>query len=243
LFDGLARLKLTSHIYQYFSAGYFNLFLPSSIGGDTMRVMWSSKSDIIPTAAFSLIVIERLLGVGSLILLSVVASFWLELPSEIELIVMALLLLTVAIFALLLFVHRYWRSWAVNIRWVTEALNTVDSVIANPWRLLAVFLASILYQIITVGITHLVVLAFSLPVDGLAIYALVPLLWFATFLPISVGGLSVREASFIFLFATVGVEHGAALIMSIGIYAIFAFAGIVGGVWFSAAQFRLVKEL
>ena len=31
LFDGVERLRVRTHIYQYFAAGYFNLVLPSSM--------------------------------------------------------------------------------------------------------------------------------------------------------------------------------------------------------------------
>ncbi len=238
LFDPFARLKLTSHVYQYFAAGYFNLFLPSSIGGDALRVIWLAKAAVSPSTAFSLVVIERVMGVCSLVLLSVLAQCWFELPRTIELFVTLAVVLTVLSLLAVALAYRYWRPRPINIRWVNDAVATLGLVLRDPKRILVVFVASVLYQIITVGITYVVVLAFSLPVHWLAVFALVPLVWFATFLPISVGGLGVREASFIFLFATIGISQEAAMIMSIGTYAIFVWAGIVGGVWFTATQAR-----
>jgi glycosyltransferase 2 family protein len=238
LFDRFSELKLSVHIYQYFAAGYFNLFLPSSIGGDAMRVLWLAKTNVTPSAAFSLIVIERVMGVASLILLSALAQCWVELAREIEVLVTVALLATIIGLGLLIFSRRLWRRWRVKTPWIRDALSVLDIVVSHKGRMFAVFFASMLYQIMTVGITYLVVLAFSLPLTWLTVYALVPLVWFVTFLPISVGGLGIREASFIYLFATVGTGAESALVMSIGTYAVFIFAGIVGGVWFTARQIR-----
>ena len=72
--------------------------------------------------------------------------------------------------------------------------------------------------------------AFRIDVTALEVFAFVPLIWFLTMVPLSLGGLGVREAGFVYLFGTVGVAEGASLLLSLGTYAGLVAAGAVGGV-------------
>jgi hypothetical protein len=65
------------------------------------------------------------------------------------------------------------------------------------------------------------------------VFALSPLVWFVTLLPISVGGLGVREAGFITIFALVGTSKEEAVLLSLGTYAGLTAIGVVGAAWFA----------
>lgn len=236
LFDNVCRLNLRTHVFQYFSAGYFNLFLPSSMGGDAARVIWLAGGGVTHTAALTLIVIERLLGVYSLVIVSIAASWIAQLPRVLEQMIHlaagAALLALIVLYVL----YRATRTIRPASAVLNEVRVTTAAVIANRRRLIGAFIMSLAYQALTVALTYLVVLAFALQVPSPAVFALVPLVWFATFVPITIGGLGVREASFIFLFAPLGVDREAALLMALGTYALFLFAGIIGGAWFTRVQ-------
>ena len=63
-----------------------------------------------------------------------------------------------------------------------------------------------------------------------AFFAAVPIVYLATLLPISLGGLGVREASFAFLLAQFNVSASDTITLSFLVYLNQVFIGILG--WF-----------
>lgn len=83
----------------------------------------------------------------------------------------------------------------------------MERVAANRRSMASAFLVSALYQILTVGITYIVVIAFGLNVRAATVFTLMPLVWFTTLVPVSPGGLGLREVGFIFLFGQLAVSE------------------------------------
>ena len=67
----------------------------------------------------------------------------------------------------------------------------------------------------------------SLPLR--AFFAVVPMVYLATLLPISLGGLGVREGALVFLLARLGVPTSSAVTLSFLIYLNQVFLGMLGG--------------
>jgi uncharacterized protein (TIRG00374 family) len=175
------------------------------------------------------------MGVYTLIIVSVTAACFAELPDNVEWIIAVAAVLAFSSLLILVLFHRLLRPGVSALR---DAFAAIATVFRDRGRVASALFVSLVYQAATVAVTFIVVLAFNLQVPASAVFALVPLVWFATFLPIGVGGLGVREASFIFLFSYVGVDQETALVMSLGTYAAFAAAGLIGGAWFTMAQTR-----
>ena len=72
-------------------------------------------------------------------------------------------------------------------------------------------------------------LAFGIEISFSACVALVPLVWLITLLPVSIGGIGLREASFALLLGTVGIGTEESLLISLGTYAALLVSGAVGG--------------
>lgn len=137
-----------------------------------------------------------------------------------------------------------WLGSRVSSRrpWLASAAGIVHSAL-GPRRLARTLGASLVYQVAAVGTTILVGHAVELPVPALTILALTPLVWLVTVLPISVGGLGVREAGFVAVFGFAGVSPESAAILSLGTYAGLVAVGLVGGAFFTWQRTRGVVDV
>jgi len=223
------KLSYFQHLRQYFISNYFNLILPSSIGGDAVRVFLLGKQGIPKTRAATYIFSERLMGLYSLVLIALSAGFAVSLSSDIYILAIALTVLcgaSLGAVPLLMYITRGIRQYHVVT--VRDALKDLWS---DKLRLVGAVALSLVYQLLTVSFTLLIARAFQLDVSLLLLLALVPLVWLITFLPISFGGLGVREVSFIGLFTQVGMTSEQAIFLSLGTYAAMLLAGLLGGIW------------
>ena len=84
----------------------------------------------------------------------------------------------------------------------------------------------------------------QLPIDVLTMFAFISLVDLVRLMPISVGGLGVREGALIVLFATIGITREQALAFSLLAFAPLYLNAIVGGVlYISRARVRGEEEL
>ena len=229
LVDPVFSLSLGTHIKQYFKANYFNLLLPSAIGGDAARVLMLGNSGISKTRAAVMIVLERIMGLVSLLLLSIGGLIYLDLSASLTAAVVGLL---VAILGFLGMVFVWARSRRTPARqWLVQIQEALVQVQTAPLAVLAAFLLSFVFQLLNVTVTYYVVVAFGLHVGFVLVLALVPIVWLVTALPVSISGIGVREVSFVHLFAIAGVTKEAAVLMSVTTYAMFIAVGLLGGLW------------
>jgi glycosyltransferase 2 family protein len=234
LADPVVRLPLLEHVRQYFVGAYFSMFLPSSMGGDGVRVLLLKNRGVPASAAASLVFTERALGAISLVLVAAGAALASTLPRELTL----LLVLAAAGTIPGLLVARYVSQKVTpKNELLRQAVEAARAALAHG-RLLPALGMSIVYQVATIYVTVVVDQALGLGVEVAMVLALAPLIWFVTLLPISVGGLGVREAGFVLVFAWGGVDRERALLLSLGTYAGLALIGLVGALWFTWDRVR-----
>ena len=240
LLDPHFPLGFIQHVRQYFIANYFNLILPSSIGGDAVRIFMLGRKGLAKSKAATYIFSERLMGLYSLILIAVSAGFTVTLHDDVAVLAATLVglsLLSLGVIYLLMHVSR-----GIEQYHVLSVREAIKDLWAHKQRLVSAISLSLLYQLLTIGFTVLVALAFRVEVSLLLMLALVPLVWLVTFLPISIGGVGVREISFIGLFSQAGMHSEQALLLSLGTYAGMMLAGAIGGVWALRDSFRFQAE-
>jgi uncharacterized membrane protein YbhN (UPF0104 family) len=234
LADPVTRLSLLEHTRQYFLGAYFSMFLPSSMGGDGVRVLLLKNRGISASAAASLVFTERALGAISMVLVAAAAASVSTLPRELTLLlVVATLGTLVGLVVVRLLVGKFTPKHPLLL----QAVEAARSALAQG-RLAPALVMSVVYQVATVYVTVVVNDALGLGVPTAVVLALSPLIWFVTLLPISVGGLGVREAGFVVVFAWGSVDRERALLLSLGTYAGLAVIGLVGAAWFTWDRVR-----
>ena len=183
--------------------------LPSTIGGDVLRVSRASATTGSSTVAFGSVVLERLTGFVALPLL--VFSGFAVRPSllDVDRAWIALLIagITLVLLVIVLFLAGHPRiagRFAEHENWMRfiGAVHVgIDRLRREPHQIFPVLGTAIVYQLSVVVTVALIFRTLDLPVPLAAIFAYVPAVSMLQVLPLSFNGLGVREGALV-LFLT-----------------------------------------
>ena len=240
--DGI-RVPLPALVVSYLVGTFFNLFLPSNIGGDAYRVYDVARLSDRPAHAFASVFADRLTGFAALVTLGLLAALaaYPLLPDR------RLLVPVGAAFAAILFL-----LWALTqerlLRWGMAATRVdrlarlrdfFDKFMASirvyrthPGLLGQVLGLSFLFQGTAVVCIWLMARALHIGAPLLLFFAFVPLISLLEALPISVYGLGVRDAAYVLFFAQAGVQREQALAMALLYVALTLVYALSGGLLF-----------
>jgi hypothetical protein len=217
VFDAEVGLRT---LFGHYLAGLFvGNVLPSTIGGDVLRVSRASATVRSPTVAFASVVLERLTGFVALPLL-VLAGFAAR-PSLVHVehawlaLLVAGITLTVLVIILVLAGHpRVAGRFAGRENWVRfiGAVHIgVDRLRREPSQALPVLGTAIVYQLSVVLTVGLIFRTLDLPVPVAAVFAYVPAVAMLQVLPLSFNGLGVREGALVLFLHPWGVSSAQAI--------------------------------
>ncbi|MFO0845064.1 MAG: lysylphosphatidylglycerol synthase transmembrane domain-containing protein, partial [Gemmataceae bacterium] len=223
------HLPYHRYLALYFVGMFFNLVLPTSVGGDVVRAWYLGAPTNRRKAAFVTVVAERGSGLGVLVVLACAAAPLVptELPRWMVVILVGLAVALVACNAALPFVHLLTRLPLVGRRFVRVA-EVTRTYIGLPGLLLAAAGLSLLVQLASVTQFWLVAtgLGLDLPFGYLAVA--VPLVTLLTLVPISISGMGLRELGLVVLLAPLGVTTAQAVTLSLLGFAVNVAASLAG---------------
>lgn len=226
----------------YFIGMFFNIFLPTIVGGDAVKAILLSRETGATGRATVSVFMERNTGLLALLAIATVAA-WYAPPVR-------LFNLSLPVLVLLLFAGYI----AANIVLASaRAYETVDAIVALtplagmrhrasslyeglvPYRrrvglLVSAVGLSFLFQAIVIGVVFLNARALdqSFPVSALAVF--VPLISLAGMLPVTVNGLGVREALYVLLFGQLGASRDLSVSLALLYLAVTFIASLPGGI-------------
>jgi len=216
---------------------FFNQVLPSTIGGDGMRV-WLLRGLGRPIGiAFRSVLIDRLIGFFGLLLLGLAGSLylmlWLEAAGPMWLVALICLAGLVLIALAPPLVGVLQRLPFDRLRQVFETLaREVKLLVRDRPRLAKLVAASIVGQLALAGAVYCLAHDLEVRVELLGVFAVVPGVMVASSTPISIAGWGVREASMVVGLGLLGVAQSDAAIVSIGFGLLVLGFGLLGGlVW------------
>ena len=222
---------------------FFNQTLPSSIGGDAVRLWLVARAGAGWRAATYSIFVDRAIGLIALAVL-IVAS----LPWSYRLIAdpngrSALLFVDFAALAGGLgFLVLGWLKWPWLKRWWgTHHLHAcaviANRVIFSRERGPRIATLSLLVHVLTVVIAWCVVRSIAAPVLFGQVFQLVPPVMLITMMPISIAGWGVREATMGLAFGYAGLLANEGVNVSLLFGAVYFVVGAFGGlVWILSAE-------
>ncbi|RLJ22666.1 hypothetical protein DJ030_00860 [bacterium endosymbiont of Escarpia laminata] len=214
-------LPLSTAYQGYLFGAFFNIFMPGAIGGDLMRINHAMSHTGINLKTSGLIIfMERLFGVGALLSLFLIGLLMggADLP------------------------HIDFGQYQIHLLIVAVALLSLIIIFASRrFRLplhaaIAAFLLSLLAQGSDALLSWLI-LSYLFPETPLFwLLIAMPVAIIATLLPISLGGLGVREGTLVGVLALFGVDPSSAILFSFMVYLSKVLVGMIGGIMLNLSR-------
>ncbi|KPJ72515.1 hypothetical protein AMJ52_06060, partial [candidate division TA06 bacterium DG_78] len=226
----------------YFIALFFNNLLPTTIGGDGIRVLYSMgkrKAD-----SLAVVLTDRILGFIGLFIFALIAVLylWIEKRQTEFLLYMSVGLVILIIVAYILFSERAYKRISPVVRKIKifklgERLSRLHDSFTDfgrawgPITLCTVH--SIIIQVLLAVGPFLVLRALgNYEVGILPFFIYLPIINVVSMIPISLNGIGVRESFFVLLFSRVGLSGETALAVSIISFLLIFLWSILGGIFF-----------
>jgi uncharacterized protein (TIRG00374 family) len=237
------RLPLWRLTLVYFEAAFFNLFLPTLIGGDIVRGYTIYRITQGHDASIPSILVDRLSGFAALVGIALIA---LGLASrqvrdpQVAVMILAVAVAFSAVIALLLHDRMKERAsgllrivrltrFQAKLQGMVEALQRYRGHRRALGQAIAL---SVLLQALIIVTYYLIGAGLNLGVPIAYFFLYVPLITFVAMLPVSVAGLGVREGGAVYFFAKVGVDTATALTMSLVWFSLTLVVSGLGGLAF-----------
>lgn len=218
----------------YWIGIFFNNFLPSSIGGDGIRIVMTGRNISNVAGAASSVIIERLLAtVGlaltGLVVLPIINSNWYVGWLFIILIIVAAGLL----FFLMLgrIPARAAKSDGKFSAFVRGFLSHGHALRGQKKMVITVLFLSVLFQLTVVAVNYAIFR--GLHVDFLSWWDLVfiiPAISAIAMVPLGINGYGIREGAYVLLLASYGVTGSVALGASLLFAVLVSFCSLYGGI-------------
>jgi uncharacterized membrane protein YbhN (UPF0104 family) len=228
-------------------ASFFNQVLPSTVGGDTMRVWLTARTGAGWQQATYSVLLDRFIGLLALALLVVACLPWsLTLVHNEHGRLVLVLLGAASLGAALGFVALGYVAWAPLLRWwpmrhLVQMAATVRNVFTSAHLLPLIMGLSFAVHLLTVATGWCAAMAIASPFRFADALLLVPPVILISMVPVSIAGWGVRESALMVAFTYAGLPEGDGLLVSL-LYGAAMFAvGLIGGVVWLLSSDRAAK--
>jgi hypothetical protein len=236
---GGIEATFTRLLSVYFEGMFVNLCLPTSIGGDVMKVLRIGGAHGKSTAATT-VVADRASGVVALVVLlgaGLLLRYRADLPGfAVPLVVMCLVILELAV---LVGVPLALPILAKSANVVGRSLRAMPLVAETSWpRVLA---WALVVQGLNVAAVAAAAKAIGITITLAGLLVATETASLAAALPLSVAGVGVREASLPMLLTADGVPRSAAIALGLTWSAVVLVVGMTGGIGHFLEQRKSIK--
>ncbi len=215
---------------------FFNQVLPTSFGGDAVRMWQAYRAGIHPEAAVGGVLLERISGVVGLVILSVLGVWYMgpQIDDQaVRLALLATLPIAIAGMAVLAFLDRMPDRWRRLPLLEDLARLATDSrrILFAPATAVPLLLLSMLSHALAAGAVYAFAAGLQLGLSVWVCLALFPAVVLITLIPISFAGWGIREGAMVALFAFAGVPADIAFALSLAFGVALLAASLPGCAW------------
>ena len=226
-------------LLSHFMAGQFiSNFLPTTIGGDIVRIARLRKDVQDTPRSFASVVFERLSGwlaLPILILLGFAIDSGLRSLGAQSRVAFILALVTLAGLAVIVFVvghesvGRVLERRSGGLRYIRAFHTGLEGLKRSRSDALGLISAALAYQLILVLAARCAIEALGIEgVSTTAVMVFLPAVLIAQVLPISIGGFGVREGLFVFFLGSLGVADSEATLFGLFLGILTLLTSLVG---------------
>ncbi len=239
------HVPLRRLVYFYFIGAFFNLFLPTGLGGDVVKMAMLGQETKRGPEAVGTTLVDRASGLWVLFLLSLVTlpfSYQLLPPGySAPAIVVITVIGAVGGFLVMGTPLLPWLGGKIHLPGQAKLERFYRSVSQLGYRALAeACLISLIFDVLLIVFNVLIALSLDIH-QPLGVFLLfTPIISLSLTLP-SIAGLGTRESAYVALFSAVGVDPSTAGAMSFANFIVTnVVVGLLGGLWYAFAR---LKEL
>jgi len=218
------------------------LFFPSVVGSDIGRVYDMARDREQKVKIVSTVFMDRLIGLITIvatacIAIAVVGSQYLNGGIFIAIIGAA----AVMVAGWLVFFNKRFvkvLDWFLKFPLVNRFADSIRELYDTIYGFQSkrkLFLGALMVSVLTTLFELLAIIALAYALDAVVplvyFFLFVPIIWVILVLPVSIGGLGLREGVFAFFFSQVGMTEENAFALSLLYYSLTAVAGLVGGIF------------
>jgi len=226
--------RLSFYVQVYFKGTFFNQVLPSSIGGDAVRILELTGKGYDKKDSFYVVFVDRVVGLVGLLVLNLIATllFFGAFDEKFSLLIIAIALSGIFGFFLLFQLHRL--TFLKNIKFLNllvRLANRLNALYASRELLLKHIGISVIVHLFSVLTMYGLSLALDLHLSFQVLLIAVPPVFLLTIVPISLAGWGIREGAMIGIFMLVGADQTKVLAMSI-LYGLLLIVSALPGSYF-----------
>ncbi|HVM09019.1 MAG TPA: lysylphosphatidylglycerol synthase transmembrane domain-containing protein [Acidimicrobiales bacterium] len=242
------RTKVGPLLSNYLAGLFVSNFLPTTIGGDVLRVTRLSALIHERPRSFASVVLERLTGwivlpVISLVTLIINPGLLRPPIDDASRLVILISLTTLGLLGLILFgassptVGRMLESKDGWLRFLNAVHLGLARFRRQPGAAFEVLVVGFAYQLAVVLAAFLAAKALGLPIGWTAVLAFMPAVAIVQVLPFpTIGGLGVREGAFVLFLHPLGVSADQAITLGLIVYGINLLASLLGAPAFAVGN-------
>lgn len=217
-------------LYRYYLIGsFFNIFLPGAIGGDVMRTrMLIQKYKVSIKSASIITIAERVLGLYGLFILLCLGMLFKTYPEKV------------------LFLSKISSVWIYLMVILVFLVFPIAKLILSKRNInigykfmISTIIVLLIAQFGDIVIASIFIHYMNIELPFTAVMFIMPLVYLATILPISLGGLGVREGTFAGLMLLYGVPTSTSVIISFSMYLVKVMIGLIGSINYLKAKTNL----
>jgi len=226
--------RLSFYVQSYFKGTFFNQVLPSSIGGDAVRILDLTNKEYDKKEAFYGVFVDRVVGLVGLLVLNLLASliFFGTFEKDFSLLIIFITLSGILGFSLLFQLHRI--KFLANYKFLNlfvRLANRLNTLYASRALLVKHISISVVVHLFSVLTMYGLSLALDLHLSFQTLLIAVPPVFLLTIIPLSLAGWGIREGAMIGVFMLVGADQTKILAMSI-LYGLLLIISALPGSYF-----------
>lgn len=224
--DSLSRLTGI-----YFIGMFFNLFLPTSVGGDAVKAVYIARGSGRKLAAIASVLLDRASGLLALLMIACAALAYnpVELPARLTWSVLGLGAAACVGVAMLPWVDAIARRLPLP----AKLRKVVDAVVlyrSRPDVLISTTTISLVVQALNAVLVWMLGMALGLEVPAVYYGVAAPMVTLVTLVPISLNGMGLREGGMAVFLAPAGVAAADAVTLAFLWFCVQTATSLFGGV-------------
>ena len=240
-------LPFGSLLASYMVGSFFNVFLPSNIGGDAYRIYDVARQSAKPVHTFASVFVDRLSGFCALAIMGFVFPLSsLGLFSDSRVLWLPLLVFAAIVLLIWGLYQQKLLRWGLHLTRLDrigrigtsldQFLDSIATYRSKDGVMTRIMGVSFCFQFTVIVCVYVLSQAIGMHIPFVFFCVFVPLISLLEALPISIFGLGLRDAGYVFFFTQVGASREDGLAMALLYVAVSLVYAAVGGLVFAVKR-------